>query len=124
MANQYEITTRTVNLVNNEASATIPKGTAVTWAGLIATTHVGFCGVNRFECEPGEPMTAVLGRVYVEYNGTPGAGVELAIHTDGTFDAAIAGDVVVGTQAEVAVTGGLEPGLGIAAIEGNQYIKA
>jgi hypothetical protein len=121
MADSHEVTTQSITLVNNEASTTILKGYAVTWAGTLATSPVDFAGVNRFDAEPGEPMTVVQGRVWVKFNGTPGANVELSVHTDGTFDAAVATDIVVGTQKEAAIVS--YPTLGMAAIVGPSYVK-
>jgi hypothetical protein len=113
--------TRRVNIISTEASATIDRGEAVTAWGKLATSPVGMIGVAEFDIAAGEAGAAVCGRVHVKYNGTPGANVELSVHTDGTLDAAVSTDIVVGYQLEAVIVD--SPALGIAWVEGPSYVK-
>lgn len=100
--------------ITNTHSATISAGYCVDIDGALATSVAKLAGVVLFDAEVGEPMTVQTGRVRVKFTGTPGAGVELTVNTDGTLKAAVSTETVIGFQAEVVTVD--EPALGMAEV--------
>jgi len=123
MSNSTETIVHEFTIVSTETSTTIPRGYAVTAWGKLAASPLGVVGVAKWDAEAGQAITVVQGDVFVKFNGTPGTNVELSVHTDGTFDAAVATDVVVGSQLQPVIAD--EPALGKAWILGGHptYVK-